>query len=544
MRTILDNILAGNVGSSSSRSARGRHSSHCGCAACSNTAHSRSCLCSACRNTHAGAYEDYKDSILTTDEELGDNPLNIYGEKGGGRITNKNAPPKNDLVVIPRAFGGTILIHRHTKVAWEQLLAAGRQAGLQAPLLLPTSGFRDLERQAQLFADAVKRYGSPEAARRWVAPPRGSAHLSGRTLDLWLGIKNKSQNQAALRRTKAYLWLVDNAHKFGFYPYSVEPWHWEHNPLAASQGAVTSSVWPILDDIGSDVFTAGKTVLDWITGGASAPGQVPVSQPTSAKTNAQIPLLGTLSIDITNPELRKSSVSKVQDIKPYQFTPEDAVWLARFIEGEASLRPGKEADSYAIVWAMFNRFGLFRHLVPGWQNKFHVYLRQYSTPLQPFLKSCGATRRVYRDYKAEDLVFGGPFNCGKNSCTCQGLKEVQTKRHVALQNKPWKDFNKNIRDTVVHLLSGKIPNPGIGLATEFASSWVYFRDKFGHYPDRKKPEDMQAWVDYTKTVGSDKKPPIGPWIWIGQKPNLDQTRNAFFLESRLKNVPLTVVRVI
>jgi LAS superfamily LD-carboxypeptidase LdcB len=33
-----------------------------------------------------------------------------------------------------------------------------------------------------------------------------------------------------MRDTAAYHWLVANAATFGFYPYDVEPWHWEYNP--------------------------------------------------------------------------------------------------------------------------------------------------------------------------------------------------------------------------------------------------------------------------------------------------------------------------
>jgi hypothetical protein len=38
------------------------------------------------------------------------------------------------------------------------------------------SAFRPIELQAQLFADAIRRYGSEAAARKWVAPPGKSNH--------------------------------------------------------------------------------------------------------------------------------------------------------------------------------------------------------------------------------------------------------------------------------------------------------------------------------------------------------------------------------
>jgi LAS superfamily LD-carboxypeptidase LdcB len=33
-----------------------------------------------------------------------------------------------------------------------------------------------------------------------------------------------------MRDTPAYRWLVAHAERFGFYPYDLEPWHWEYNP--------------------------------------------------------------------------------------------------------------------------------------------------------------------------------------------------------------------------------------------------------------------------------------------------------------------------
>mgnify|MGYP002140046610 FL=1 len=41
------------------------------------------------------------------------------------------------------------------------------------------SGYRSPERQAQLWDAALKKYGSPEAARKWVAPPGRSQHGHG-----------------------------------------------------------------------------------------------------------------------------------------------------------------------------------------------------------------------------------------------------------------------------------------------------------------------------------------------------------------------------
>lgn len=78
----------------------------------------------------------------------------------------------------------------------------------------------------------MKRYGSAKEARRWVAPPGHSAHHSGRAIDLYLGFSLSSKNVQKIRATSVYKWLVQNAVRFGFYPYLQEPWHWEYNPPA------------------------------------------------------------------------------------------------------------------------------------------------------------------------------------------------------------------------------------------------------------------------------------------------------------------------
>ena len=54
------------------------------------------------------------------------------------------------------------------------------------------SAFRSLDLQRQLFADAVKKYGSEQAAGKWVAPPGRSNH--GPTLD---DAGNKVTDQAS-----------------------------------------------------------------------------------------------------------------------------------------------------------------------------------------------------------------------------------------------------------------------------------------------------------------------------------------------------------
>lgn len=78
------------------------------------------------------------------------------------------------------------------------------------------SGYRSVQRQEQLWADALKKYGSPEAARKWVAPPGRSQHNHGNAADL--GYLNPAAQQ----------WAHANAKNFGLhFPLSNENWHIE-----------------------------------------------------------------------------------------------------------------------------------------------------------------------------------------------------------------------------------------------------------------------------------------------------------------------------
>ena len=164
---------------------------------------------------------------------------------GGGRVQNKTDPKSADIVSVPRAFGRRkIPLHRVAARAWQALVDAARKDGLEHPLLLPTSGYRSFAEQQRLWkAGLDKRQGSVEEARKWVAPPGHSAHQSGRAIDFWLGTASGSKNIVRQRNTRAYKWMVQNANRFGFYPYEREPWHWEYNPPAQSQELEDSEVW-------------------------------------------------------------------------------------------------------------------------------------------------------------------------------------------------------------------------------------------------------------------------------------------------------------
>ncbi len=88
-----------------------------------------------------------------------------------------------------------------------------------------TSGYRDNDLQAKLYAEAVKKYG-PSGAGKWVAPPGHSNHNRGLAADLAGDLG----------------WAHANAARFGLvFPMSWENWHIEpvHARDSASPQAYT-----------------------------------------------------------------------------------------------------------------------------------------------------------------------------------------------------------------------------------------------------------------------------------------------------------------
>jgi len=84
------------------------------------------------------------------------------------------------------------------------------------------SGYRSVERQQQLWDEAVAKYGSEAEARRWVAPPGRSQHGAGNAADL--GYLDPAARE----------WAHANAATYGLaFPLGNEPWHVE---LASARG--------------------------------------------------------------------------------------------------------------------------------------------------------------------------------------------------------------------------------------------------------------------------------------------------------------------
>lgn len=91
---------------------------------------------------------------------------------------------------------------------------AARAAAADGVTMTVTSGWRSVEFQQRLLDDAVRTYGSLDAARAYVQTPAGSRHVTGEAVD----IGGPAADQ----------WLIANGAQFGLCRiYANELWHFE-----------------------------------------------------------------------------------------------------------------------------------------------------------------------------------------------------------------------------------------------------------------------------------------------------------------------------
>lgn len=145
------------------------------------------------------------------------------------RVVADPAPPVRSAMPPPEAPTGVGDVPGLTPAMRRAVRLAIAAAGRDGVTLRVTSGRRSGEHQQRLFEDAVRKYGSPELARRWVLPPDESAHVSGEAVDVG--------------PPEAAAWLDRHGVRFGLCRrYANEPWHFER--LAAAKGSACPPMEP------------------------------------------------------------------------------------------------------------------------------------------------------------------------------------------------------------------------------------------------------------------------------------------------------------
>ena len=107
------------------------------------------------------------------------------------------------------------------------LLGALRDAAAEAAddgvTFYVNSGWRSPAYQSRLLRAAVSRYGSEDAAARWVATAATSRHVAGEAVDIG--------------HADAAAWLSEHGAGYGLCQiYRNEPWHYELRPEAVDDG--------------------------------------------------------------------------------------------------------------------------------------------------------------------------------------------------------------------------------------------------------------------------------------------------------------------
>lgn len=126
------------------------------------------------------------------------------------------------------------------------------------------SGARSNERQAELWQEALKKYGSVDEARRWVAPPGKSEHNKGNAADL--GYNGQSLANAPANVVQ---WVHDNAAQFGLkFPLSNENWHIEDDSTRGGKGSAPPVDPEVVKEYRQEVTSDARTLFTGIKAGA------------------------------------------------------------------------------------------------------------------------------------------------------------------------------------------------------------------------------------------------------------------------------------
>jgi zinc D-Ala-D-Ala carboxypeptidase len=137
------------------------------------------------------------------------------------RVTTENSCPSplislGNAALNESATAEGVVINAHPLLI-ARFESAKSAAQLEGVHLYITSSFRSFDRQGELFAAAIKKYGSESEAAKWVLPPQYSHHPKGLALDV-----NYPGDPIGAK------WLEQNGARFGLCRvYANEWWHFE-----------------------------------------------------------------------------------------------------------------------------------------------------------------------------------------------------------------------------------------------------------------------------------------------------------------------------
>jgi zinc D-Ala-D-Ala carboxypeptidase len=158
--------------------------------------------------------------------------LGIPDDYGSARRLRVRPEARRIVSVGPSFDGADVKLAPAAARAWNRMRNAAAAAGV---VLEPISGFRSIERQAEIVREKLAGGAAIEAILRVVAAPGYSEHHTGRAIDI--GTPDEPPLVEGFADTPAFRWLRRHAGKFGFslsfpggnpHGISYEPWHWCH----------------------------------------------------------------------------------------------------------------------------------------------------------------------------------------------------------------------------------------------------------------------------------------------------------------------------
>lgn len=163
------------------------------------------------------------DKLSKTDKELLQKYSKVY-------FLNEHYIP-SDLSVIKEDYkynkNKELLIHSGVAPFLDELMDNAKKEEIDLKIL---SAYRSFGEQSAIKSNYTVTYGT--GANKFSADQGYSEHQLGTTIDFTT--QETGNDFSMFKDTKAYSWLLKNAHKYGFilsYPenneyYEFEPWHW------------------------------------------------------------------------------------------------------------------------------------------------------------------------------------------------------------------------------------------------------------------------------------------------------------------------------
>ncbi|MFJ2899417.1 M15 family metallopeptidase [Streptomyces sp. NPDC087218] len=132
-------------------------------------------------------------------------------DTGDGSDSEGDRPDGRELTPFDTRYPAVGRLDGRLLEAVQKAARDARDDGIEFRI---TSGWRSKEHQRRLLDEGVEKYGSLEAARRFVKTPEKSTHVSGKAVDIG--------------PTDADDWLIRNGSDYGLCQvYNNEMWHFE-----------------------------------------------------------------------------------------------------------------------------------------------------------------------------------------------------------------------------------------------------------------------------------------------------------------------------